>query len=105
MNFREERGSTVVEFIAFVLIGQLLIFSGGMQVAESMDLKVRLELLANQAARALALGKADLLVNELKADYNLESAVVTAIRCPQVLACVRVSLGDLQSIGVSRINA
>ena len=92
-------GSAVVEFIVFVLFGQLLVFSIGMQVSQWVDTKLKLELAAQQQVRALALGKGDHLLTELRQD--LPEMVVSALNCSAELVCVTLKSGDLVAQGVS----
>ncbi len=92
-------GSAVVEFIVFVLFGQLLVFAGGMQLAQWVDTKLKLELSAHQLARAEALGKSDELVPELKRD--LPELRITKLFCGEDLVCVLAESGDLWARGVS----
>jgi hypothetical protein len=92
-------GSAVVEFIVFVLFGQLLGFSIGMQVSQWMDTKLKLELAAQQQVRALALGKGDQLLAELRQD--LPEMAAASLNCSAELVCVTLKSGDLVARGVS----
>jgi len=92
-------GYAVVEFIVFLLFGQLLVFSIGMQVSQWIDTKLKLELAAQQQVRALALGKGDQLLAELRQD--LPEMVVSALNCSAELVCVKLKSGDLVAQGVS----
>ena len=95
----QAEGSAVVEFIVFVLFGQLLVFSGAMQLAQWVDTKLKLELSAHQLARAVALGKSDALLPELKRD--LPELRITEFTCGDVLTCLLAESGDLSASGVS----
>ena len=86
-------GSAVVEFIVFLLFGQLLVFSIGMQVSQWIDTKLKLELAAQQQVRALALGKGAQLLAELSQD--LPDMVVSALNCSAELVCVTLKSGSL----------
>jgi hypothetical protein len=92
-------GSAVVEFIVFVLFGQLLVFAGGMQLAQWVDTKLKLELSAHQLARAESLGKSEDLLPELKRD--LPELRITKLFCGDNLVCVLAESGDLWARGVS----
>lgn len=96
---RDAEGSAVVEFIVFVLFGQLLVFSGGMQLAQWVDTKLKLELSAHQLARAVALGKGDVLLPELKRD--LPELRIIEVNCGDELTCILAESGDLSASGVS----
>jgi uncharacterized membrane protein affecting hemolysin expression len=100
-KFRETAGSAVVEFIVFVLLGQMLVFSGGMQLAQWMDEKLKIELLSHQMARAMALGKGDRLLPELQQDYNLTEVQISELACGESLVCVSASSANLSSRGLS----
>ena len=101
MKFSESEGSAIVEFIVFVLFGQLLVFAGSLQIAENIDQKVRLDLFASQLARAEAVGKAELLIEELRNDYRLPDAAVLPEDCPRRLVCLRVTSNGAEAIGMS----
>jgi hypothetical protein len=91
-NVRSERGSAILEFITFVLVGQLLVFGGSMAIANQLREKVELQLFAAQAARSLALAR------ELTLP---EGVTVSGNECEGKLICVKVSKGALSVIGVS----
>ncbi|MFM2024068.1 MAG: hypothetical protein RLZZ56_81 [Actinomycetota bacterium] len=103
-SLKDESGSAILEFIVFVLVGQLLIFSGAMVAAQSLDQKVRLELFASQMARATALGKPEALQEVLTQDYNLEGVSVSAVPCPEQFVCLVASLGESRANGVSIVS-
>lgn len=104
-SLKGDSGSAILEFIVFVLLGQLLIFSGTMVTAQTLDQKVRLELFASQLARAAALGKTEVLQQALSEDYNLQGVSVAASTCQEQLVCLVVSLGESKANGVSVISA
>lgn len=101
MKFRDQHGSAVVEFLIFIVFGQLLVFAGAMQASEWMDRKLRLELFANQVARAESLGKSEPLLVALKEDYGLDGVVVTVDNCAKPLSCITAKLDELRAFGVS----
>ena len=104
MKFNDTNGSALVEFLIFVVFGQMLVLTGGIQVSEWMDKKVRLELFAHQLARAESLGKANELFNVLKFDYGLQDATVSIEQCGSELVCLTATEGALHSHGVSLKN-
>lgn len=101
MNVRDELGSAVIEFITFVLVGQLLVLSGSIQLATYVDHKLKLELMAHQIARAEAIGSSKVLFESLKNDYQLPTVNYETVRCPYKLVCVKIVDGKLSAIGVS----
>jgi hypothetical protein len=103
-SLKDDSGSAILEFIVFVLVGQLLIFSGAMVTAQSLDQKVRLELFASQMARATALGKPAALQEVLTHDYNLEGVTVAEAPCPGKIVCLVASLGESRANGVSLVS-
>jgi hypothetical protein len=105
MKFRNAEGSAVVEFLIFVVLGQLLVFSGGMHASQWMDKKLRLELFANQLARAHSLGKGDELILALKDDYGFGNVSVTYDSCSKPLFCITAQIEDLKAYGVSYNDA
>jgi hypothetical protein len=53
-KFSSDRGSAILEFLAFVLVGQLLIFSGSMTISQQLTAKVSLQNLAVIQARSIS---------------------------------------------------
>jgi hypothetical protein len=100
-KLRGTSGSAVVEFIVFVLVGQMFVFSGGMQLAQWIDDKLKIELLAHQMARAIALGKGDLLLPELQQDYNFTQVEISELACGESLVCIVASSEKISSRGLS----
>jgi hypothetical protein len=92
-------GSAVVEFIVFVLFGQLLVFTGGMQLAQWLDTKLKLELSVHQLARAVAMGKSGDFLPELQRE--LPEFRFKVFACGEELVCVMAESGDLFASGVS----
>ena len=103
-NLVAESGSAIVEFIAFVVIGQLLAFSGAMTTAELLDRKVRLELFVSQLARAQAIGQARTAFEVLSVDYSLQGIQVSEVSCRAPLVCLSATLDDSTAFGVSYRN-
>lgn len=104
-NFNDERGSILFEFITFVLFGQLIVFGSSMSILGELDQKLKGELVANQLARAAALGKMDLLIPSLKSDYQLGDVKVLEVPCSPELLCLEVVSDSKRSFGVSLRNA
>lgn len=57
LNVQSERGSAVLEFIIFILLGQLLVFGGSFLISAELAKKIELQVLASQTARTLALNR------------------------------------------------
>jgi hypothetical protein len=95
-----ESGSAVLEFLAFVLVGQLLVFSGFMTVADSLDRKVRLELFVAQMAKSQANGITSSLPSVLADDYGLQGVRVIEANCSPNLICLVATFGDLSASGI-----
>lgn len=87
-----ELGSAMLEFIAFVLLGQLLVFVGSMAIASELANKVQLQVLAAQTARNIALERAI----SLPADVTLVRNACTAR-----VICVSLSQGNQTVSAVS----
>lgn len=104
-SFSAERGSILFEFITFVLFGQLLVFGSAMTILGELDQKLKVELAANQLARAGVLGKIDLLLPSLKSDYQLNDVNVTEISCNPNLFCLELVADSKSALGVSLKNA
>lgn len=89
---RSEGGSAILEFVAFILIGQLLVFATSMTIASSFTSKVELQIEASQAARTIALGR----------DFHVSPGVVlTRQDCGSRLICLTLERGNLR---VSAVN-
>ena len=56
-NFKSDSGSALLEFITFILIGQLFVFGGSMLISTELAQKVELQVLASQTARNIALNR------------------------------------------------
>ena len=104
MKFNDSNGSALAEFLVFVVLGQILVLTGSMQANEWIDKKVRLELFAQQLARAESLGKANELFNVLKFDYRLQDATVKIDPCGTELVCLTAIDGAFRAYGVSLKN-
>lgn len=100
-KFLSERGSAILEFITFVLVGQLLIL--GLAVSTSMTLshRAKLELFSATLARAISQGHPQLEAI-LRLDYQLPSALVRQISCKAEYVCLEVHDGQLSSVGVAK---
>ena len=96
-----ESGAAVLEVIAFVLVGQLLVMGWLIQLAEQLDHKTRLQLLAISMARSVSLDHSE-LEPILKEDLGLASANVHCLTCNASLVCVEAVEGDLRVRGISR---
>lgn len=57
LNIKSENGSALLEFITFILLGQLLVFGGSILISLELGKKVELQVLAGQTARNLALNR------------------------------------------------
>ena len=101
MRNKGEVGSAVIEFLGFTLIGQLLILTGSIQIASSLDLKLKLELMAHQVARAEAIGKGAEVFTALRLEYRLPKATFSKMSCTSNVVCVKILEGNNQAIGVS----
>jgi hypothetical protein len=104
-SFDSERGSILVEFIAFVLLGQLFIFGASMTILGELDQKLKVDLLAHQLARAGAIGKVDSLLVSLQNDYLLSQVKLTEVPCNQELFCLKVVADSRAALGVSLRHA
>ena len=69
-----------------------------------LDQELKLELAANQLARASVLGKTDPLLRTLKNDYQLNEVTITEIPCSPELLCIEVVADSRRSLGVSLRN-
>lgn len=53
-HISSDAGSAILEFVSFVLVGQLLVFGGSFALATELTAKVELQILASQIAKTLA---------------------------------------------------
>lgn len=84
-----QAGSAVMEFITFVLVGQMMIFGGSMVLAKQLSQKVEGQLDAINRARALALGS---------------TSPSGADECAGPLVCTRFDLAGQIFSGLSYAN-
>jgi hypothetical protein len=88
----DEAGSAILEFITFVLVGQLLVFAASMSLSSALTNKVELQILASQAARTIALGR----------DFQVSSEVrLSKQDCGIHIVCLSLEKGELR---VSAVN-
>ena len=82
---KSDAGSAILEFITFVLIGQLMVFGGSIAISAQLSAKVELQLLASKVARGIALDR--------QVQVPTQVSLVHAV-CPARLVCVRVQSGE-----------
>lgn len=87
-----DSGSAILEFITFVLIGQLMVFGGSIALATELSSKVELQMMAATAARTIALGR------EVQIQSNVS---LVQPDCPARLVCVTLSRGEQKVAAVS----
>lgn len=85
-------GSAILEFITFVLIGQLMVFGGSIALATELSSKVELQMMAATAARTIALGR------EVQIQSNVS---LVQAGCPARLVCVTLRRGEQKVSAVS----
>ena len=56
-----ENGSAILEFILFVVLGQMLVFAGSLAISSTLASKVELQILATSATKSIALNKDPLI--------------------------------------------
>lgn len=96
-----ESGAAVLEVITFVLVGQLLVMGWLIQLAEQLDHKTRLQLIAISMARSVNLDHSE-LEPILKEDLGLASSNLHSLNCNALLVCVEAVEGDMRVRGISR---
>lgn len=78
LNIKPDSGSAVLEFITFILLGQLMVFGGSLLISSELAKKVELQVLAGQTARNIALNRE----LSLPADVALvEDSCATRVVC------------------------
>ena len=87
-----DSGSAILEFITFVMIGQLMVFGGSIALAAELSSKVELQMMAATAARTIALGR------EVQIQSNVS---LVQSGCPARLVCVTLSRGEQKVAAVS----
>lgn len=86
-RLRDEAGSAILEFITFVLVGQLLVFAASMSLSSALTNKVELQIMASQAARTIALGRG----------FQVAPDVTLSTRdCGIHLVCLTLEKGELK---------
>ena len=91
-HLKFDSGSAILEFITFVLIGQLMVFGGSIALATELSSKVELQILAATAARTIALGREVQVPSNVKIDQP---------DCPARLVCVNLSRGEQKVAALS----
>lgn len=91
----------MVEFLVFVLVGELLVLALATGLFGEVDHKLRLELFAAQVARAYALGNGE-LESVLRTDYRLPNAKLNLQHCGFGFTCISVLDDGVLAQGVSR---
>lgn len=85
-------GSAVLEFVAFILVGQLLVFGGSMAISQHLTQKVELQNLAAVKARSIA----------KKIDFELPVDVTLHIQnCPERFVCISLAREGMNVSAVS----
>lgn len=91
-NFKADSGSAILEFIAFVLIGQVLVLITSITLAGNISSKVELQLVAVDIARQMALGANPAPPEGVEVSVDL---------CNSPVLCLTVSKGDQKQSAVS----
>ena len=87
-----ETGSAILEFLLFVVLGQMLVFAGSLAISSTLASKVELQILATNAATSIALNQ----------DPLIPSGVELIRRaCSTELVCLSLRKG---SISVSAVG-
>jgi hypothetical protein len=87
-----ESGSAILEFITFVLVGQLIVFAASISLATQLTSKVELQVMASKVARTIALGR----------DVQVPATVkLIQADCAGRLVCVILNRDDLKASAVS----
>ena len=94
-----EEGSAILEFLVFVMLGQLLIMVFVNSISSELELETRLQLFANTLVRVKAPLQPQ-IEQTLRTDYRLPDATVKELTCSQNLVCLQVSQGKHRAIGV-----
>lgn len=94
-----EEGSAILEFLVFVMLGQLLIMVFVNSISSELELETRLQLFANTLVRVKAPLQPQ-FEQTLRTDYRLPDATVKELTCSQNLVCLQVSQDKHRAIGV-----
>ena len=87
-----EKGSAVLEFILFVVLGQMLVFTGALALSSSLTSKVELQILATNASKSIAMNQDP----TLPSDVQLIRTV-----CSEPLICLTLRQGSMTVAAVS----
>jgi hypothetical protein len=92
-KIESDRGSAILEFIVFILVGQLLVFGWSVSAASSLYEKVSIQIQAEQVALNLAHGTSQ----ELPEGTSLQQYA-----CSPSFICVALVRGNLtaQAVGM-----
>jgi hypothetical protein len=81
-----ESGSAILEFILFVVVGQMLVFAGSLSISTTLESKVELQILATNAITSISLNQ----------DPLIPSGVELIRRaCSAELVCLSLRKGSL----------
>lgn len=81
-----ERGSAVLEFIMFVVLGQMLVFAGALAISSTLTSKVELQILATNATRSIAMDQEPILPPDVD---------ITQTSCSLPLVCLSLRKGSM----------
>ena len=91
-KFSDATGNAVLEFVAFVMVAQLLVFAIGLSISNELSEKVSLQLSAMQTARSVALHENPVLSSS--SSYETEP-------CGEKVVCLVFHSGGRSSRAVS----
>lgn len=87
-----DAGSAILEFILFVVVGQMLVFAGALAIASTLASKVELQILATNATTSIALNQDPLIPSGIE---------LIRRACSTELVCLSLRKG---SISVSAVG-
>lgn len=88
---RSETGSAVLEFIVFVVLGQMLAFTGALALSSTFTSKVELQILATNAAKSISMNQEPILPPDVQLSRN---------SCSSPLICITLRQGAMSVAAV-----
>lgn len=81
----------MLEFILFVVLGQMLVFTGALALSSSFTSKVELQILATNAAKSISMNQVPILPTGVH---------MTRIACSAPLICITLHQGSFSVAAV-----
>ncbi|WP_296631376.1 hypothetical protein [Rhodoluna sp.] len=112
VNFKDDRGSAVVEFIGFGLLLQILLLTGALQIAEVQKQQIAAEAIARHSLRSYVISGVSIesTAQQVARDFGIAQLPSVQLVCrpdcetPGALAQLRVVVGKAVAQSAMRVE-